>query len=93
MQKVLVGRLKDLEMFSAGVAHHLMRRQEKITRSRQYLLFGKTVLIIFAPHAVIDHTIVLAPYCVYIYVRTSYATCSMCVCIQVQYAARKSVRK
>ena len=92
MQKVLVGRLKDLEMFSAGVAHHLMRRQEKITRSRQYLLFGKTVLIIFAPHAVIIQ-FVLAPYCVYIYVRTSYATCSMCVCIQVQYAAKKSVRK
>ena len=39
-QKALASRLKDLEMFSAGVAQQIVRQQEKLHRAQLHLEKG-----------------------------------------------------
>ena len=40
LQKTITNRLKDLEMFSAGLAQQLIRRQEKFNRTISVLQTG-----------------------------------------------------
>ena len=41
MQRALASRLKDLEMFSAGIAQQMIRRQERMQRALTQLEKGE----------------------------------------------------
>lgn len=43
-QKALARRLKDVEMFSAGIVQQMIRRQEKMQRTQAHLQKGKAIL-------------------------------------------------